>query len=83
MTSVQKIIKNIALALAVFLIVSIISGILSALYALSGVLGLKNEDTKINNEMSMIDFENGEIETLDIDVNFKNLIIKNGDTLRA
>ena len=51
MTSVQKIIKNIALALAVFLIVSIISGILSALYALSGVLGLKNEDTKINNEM--------------------------------
>lgn len=31
MTSVQKIIKNIALALAVFLIVSIISGILSAL----------------------------------------------------
>lgn len=38
--------KNIALALAVFLIVSIISGILSALYALSGVLGLKNEDTK-------------------------------------
>ena len=41
MTSVQKIIKNIALALAVFLIVSIISGILSALYALSGVLGLK------------------------------------------
>ena len=83
MTSVQKIIKNIALALAVFLIVSIISGILSALYALSGVLGLKNEDTKINNEMSMIDFENGEIATLDIDVNFTNLIIKNGDTLRA
>ena len=77
MTSVQKIIKNIALALAVFLIVSIISGILSALYALSGVLGLKNEDTKINNEMSMIDFENGEIATLDIDVNFTNLIIKN------
>lgn len=83
MTSVQKIIKNIALALAVFLIVSIISGILSVLYALSGVLGLKNEDTKINNEMSMIDFENGEIATLDIDVNFTNLIIKNGDTLRA
>lgn len=83
MTSVQKIIKNIAFAFAVFLIVSIISGILSALYALSGVFGLKNENTKINDEMNMINFENEEIATLDIDVNFTNLIIKNGDTLRA
>ena len=48
MTPVQKIIKNIALALAFFLIVSIISGILSVLYALSGVLGLKNENIKID-----------------------------------
>ena len=83
MTPVQKIIKNIALALAFFLIVSIISGILSVLYALSGVLGLKNENIKINAEMSMINFENEEIAILDIDVNFTNLIIKNGDTLRA
>ena len=58
MTTAQKIIKNLALAFAILLIVSIISGILSALYALSGVLGLQKEDKTIKDEMSMINFEN-------------------------
>lgn len=83
MTTAQKIIKYIATAFACFLIVSIISGILSALYALSGVLGLQKEDKKIKDEMSMINFENSEVETLDIDVAFTNLIIKKGDLLIA
>lgn len=83
MTTAQKIIKYIATAFACFLIVSIISGILSALYALSGVLGLQKEDKKIKDEMSMINFENSEVETLDIDVAFTNLIIKKGDLLVA
>ena len=83
MTTAQKIIKNLALAFACVLIVSIISGILSALYALSGVLGLQKEDKKIKDEMSMINFENSEVATLDIDVAFTNLIIKKGDFLIA
>lgn len=84
MTTAQKIIKYLALGFAIFLVVSIISGILSGLYALSGVLGLKKDnDETIKGEMSMIDFENTNIATLDIDVAFTNLIIKKGDFLRA
>ena len=76
MTTAQKVIKYLALAFAIVLIVSIISGILSALYALSGVLGLKKENETIKGEMSMIDFENSDVATLNIDVSFTNLIIK-------
>lgn len=83
MTTAQKIIKYLALSFAFFLIVTIISGILSALYALSGVLGLQKEDKKIKDEMNMINFENSEVATLDIDVAFTNLIIKKGDLLLA
>ena len=83
MTTAQKVIKNLALAFAILLIVSIISGILSALYALSGVLGLQKEDKTIKDEMSMINFEKSEVATLDIDVAFTNLIIKKGDFLIA
>ena len=83
MTTAQKIIKNLALAFATLLIVSIISGILSALYALSGVLGLQKEEETIKDEMSVINFENTEAATLDIDVAFTNLIIKKGDFLVA
>ena len=83
MTTAQKVIKNLALAFAILLIVSIISGILSALYALSGVLGLQKEEETIKDEMSVINFENSEAATLDIDVAFTNLIIKKGDFLVA
>ena len=83
MTTAQKIIKYIALAFACLLIVSITSGILSALYALLGVLGLQKEDKTIKDEMSMINFENSEVATLNIDVAFTNLIIKKGDFLIA
>lgn len=83
MTTAQKVIKYLALAFAAFLIVSIISGILSALYALSRVLGLQKEDEIIKDEMSKINFENSEVATLDIDVAFTNLIIKKGDLLLA
>ena len=83
MTTAQKVIKYLALAFAIFLIVTIISGILGALYALSGVLELQKEDKTIKDEMSMINLENSEVATLDIDVAFTNLIIKKGDILKA
>ena len=83
MTTAQKIIKYLALAFAAFLVVSIISGILGAIYALSGILGLQKEDKPIKETMNMINFENSEVATLDIDVAFTNLIIKKGDFLIA
>ena len=83
MTLTQKIIKYLALAFAIFLIVTIISGILGGLYTLSRVLGLEKEDETIKGEMSMIDFENSDVATIDIDVAFTNLIIKKGDLLLA
>ena len=83
MTTTQKIIKYIATAFAIFLIITIISGILSGLYALSGVLKLKKDDEIIKGEMSTIDLKNDNITTLDIDVAFTNLVIKKGDYLRA
>lgn len=84
MTTAQKIIKYLATAFAVFLIVSIISGVLSAFYALSAVLGLKKVENKVNEEKAMINFEaSNDVATVDIDVDFTNLIIKNGDYLRV
>lgn len=84
MTTAQKIIKYLATAFAVFLIVSIISGVLSVFYALSAVLGLKKVENKVNEEKDMINFEaSNDVATVDIDVDFTNLIIKNGDYLRV
>lgn len=83
MTTAQKVIKYLALAFAIALIVSIISGILGGLYAFSGVLNLKKDKEIIKGEMSMIDFGNSDVATLDIDVAFTNLIIKKGDLLLA
>jgi len=83
MTSVQKIIKYLAIAFAIFLIISIISMILGGLFALSGILGLKKAiDTASNDEMIATSFEKKDINTLDIDVAFTNLTIKTGDTLK-
>lgn len=82
MTSVQKVIKYLAIAFAVFLIISIISGILGALFALSGVLGLKKDNEASIDNMTTTDFKNNYIEILDIDVAYTNLVIKTGDSLK-
>ena len=52
MTSAQKVIKYIAIAFAIFLIITIISSILSGIYALSNILGLKREQEIITSEMN-------------------------------
>ena len=74
MTTAQKIIKYIAIAFAMFLIFTIVSGILSGVYGLASAIGLRNG--KGTGEMKPIDFENSEVATLDIDISFTNLIIK-------
>lgn len=83
MTSAQKVIKYLAIAFAIFLIITIISAILSAFYALSGVLGLEKDNEISSSEMSMTNFKNIDITTLDIEVAYTNLTIKTGDVLKA
>ena len=47
MTSLQKVIKYLATAFAIFLIVTIISTVLGVLFGLSAILGLKKILKKI------------------------------------
>lgn len=83
MTEAQKVIKYLAIALAVFLIFTIISAILSAIYALAGVLGLKKNDNKtVNSEMSITNFENKNITTLDLSLAYADLTIKTGEQFK-
>ena len=81
MTTAQKIIKYLAIALAISIIVSIFSAIAGGIFSLASVLGLRKN--KAIGEMKAIDFENSEVATLDIDVAFTNLTIKKGETLKA
>lgn len=84
MTTAQKIIKYFAIALAVSLIISIVTGILSVFFALTGVLGLKQDIEEMHNkEMSLTSFENADITTLDIELLYTNLTIKQGDILKV
>ncbi len=83
MTTAQKIIKYLALAFAIFLIITIISAILGILYAFSNVLGLRNDDDNFISDIKTIYLENNDIESLNIDVAYTNLIVKTGDSLKV
>lgn len=91
MTTAQKVIKYLAIAFAIFLILNIISGILWAIFGVSFIFGLQNwENNEIrehsvitNYEYSDIDTLNREIEALDIDIKFNSLIIKTGSEFKV
>ena len=83
MTPAQKVIKYLAIAFAIFLIVTIVSTITAAVFALSGILGLKqNIEENLNREMLTTNFENDNISILDIQTEFTNLTIKTGTSLK-
>lgn len=83
MTTAQKVIKYLAIAFAIFLIISIVSTITAAIFALSGILGLKQDiEESMNSEMVTTDIENNDIKTLDIEVAFTNLTIKTGESIK-
>lgn len=87
MTSAQKLIKYIALALSVLLIVAIFSGILKAAGGIISVLSNeKGNDTTIGN-VSFRDLTNlitgTEVASLDIELEYAHLIIQRGDTFTA
>ena len=84
MSEAQKIIKIIAIAFAVFLIISIISGIAAAIMGITAMkIFNKNSDIAIYEETSKV-WESSEISAyLSIDINASKLVIKTGDRFLA
>lgn len=84
MTTAQKIIKYFAIAFAIFLIVTIISTIISGGYALLRAFGLiHTEKNVITEDLKVISNEVKEISTLKIELAFTNLEIKTGDSFKV
>ena len=84
MTLAQKIIKYIATAFAIFLVVTIISAILTGVYALLNGLGLINANKAvITEELKTISSEVTEVSSLKIDLAYTNLYIKSGEKFEA
>lgn len=82
MTTAQKIIKKLAIAFAIVLIISIISAIVGTFYGLSFIFGLKDDNQIVNEEMKTTTFENTDVTALYIDVAYTNLTIKTADMFR-
>lgn len=84
MTTIQKIIKYIALVFAGFLIITIISAILNGGYNLLQALGLIHTNSgTVTEELNVISGELEEISTLKIDLSFTNLYIKAGEKFKV
>lgn len=84
MTTSQKIIKYLALALAAFLIFTIFSAILGGIYGLVTALGLVKENKNIEKNISesIILNESESAAYLDIDLKVCNLNIQKGNSLK-
>lgn len=84
MTTAQKIIKYFAIAFAIFLIVTIISTILTGGYALLRAFGLiHTAKNVITEDLKVISSEIKEVSTLQIDLAFTNLYIKIGNDFKV
>ena len=79
MSSAQKIIKYVAIAFAVFLIFSIISGITIGIGTIATVF---DDDESITEKFNILDI-NGDAKILNVDISAAKLVIKNGNTLKA
>lgn len=83
MTSLQKIIKYIAIAFAIFLIVNIITAILFGIYSLGNLLGLKDSENITQENLKTISSDITEISKISIECGFTNLQIKSGDIFKV
>ena len=84
MTTAQKIIKYIATAFALFLVVTIISAILSIGYEILSSIGLiHTNDKNITADFQVISNDIKEVSTLKIDLSCTNLDIKVGDNFKV
>ena len=73
MTTVQKIIKYLAIAFAIFLSISIIAGICSALFTIANLFGA-NTESEIGNQSIGSDFS-----SISVNLSAAELEIKMGD----
>ena len=84
MTTAQKVIKYIATAFAIFLIVTIISAILTGIFGLLSAFGLVHSEKNIvTDEVKVISSEVTDISTLKLELAFTNLEIKTGESFRV
>lgn len=81
MTTAQKIIKYIAIAIAACLIVGIVSGIIQVVGLISNVLSRNDEQTDEGNYINLIEMEN--VSVLDIELGYAQLTIKTGDKFKV
>lgn len=79
MTSLQKVIKYLAIAFAFFIIVSIISVILSFVFGVATFFRFKDSISSSIGEMTSTKFEDKDIEKINIDIAYTNLELKSGE----
>lgn len=85
MTTFQKVIKYLAVAFAIFLIVNIVAGILYGISMIGNALGLRSKNVKKDFGLQDISTNvyHSEEAKLKISLNYSNLTIKKGETFRA
>lgn len=84
MNVVQKIIKYLAIALAIFIIINIVSVALSILWGVAWLSGVAKDAPIIESQEEIYStIGNTDITTLKIELNASNLEIKNGEMLRV
>ena len=84
MNVVQKIIKYLAIALAIFIIINIVSVALSILWGVAWLSGVTKDAPIIESQEEIYStIGNTDITTLKIELNASNLEIKNGEMLRV
>lgn len=84
MTQMQKIIKYVANAFAIFLSVTIISSIVAGSYMLFNTFGLIKSNEKIDvDKLKTISNEVTELSTLKMDLDYANLYIKIGEKFKV
>ena len=82
MTTLQKIIKYLALAFALFIILNIVSSIWFGVYYFADFLGLSTQTKTTFQEEAIVNrFEEEGVLRLDIDLAYSDLILKKGDKL--
>lgn len=81
MTSIQRLIKLIADAIAIGLVVAIIGGAATAMFAISGITSIKEEirDAKANEEFTLYNVED-DISNISLNLSTASLAVKQGDS---
>lgn len=83
MSTTQKIIKYLAIAFAIFIIVNIVSGIMVGINAFSGFLGLRKNSVTLGDLKVVANIENNNYTKLKIDVAYSNLKVVKGDMFKV